>query len=54
MIRDELIKQLDIAEQGLILHKKKCSTEMLGFHQLLEESFADLKKTFPKELLQEL
>ncbi len=42
-LKDNLIKQISILEEGLILHKLRCTPEMAALHDLLEKIFVEMK-----------
>lgn len=44
LLKEELAKQLSILEEGMTIHKKKCTAEMVGLHDLLEVKFVEMKQ----------
>jgi len=43
-LREELAKQLEITEQGMALHKRRCGPDMVDLHALLEGKLVEMRE----------
>ena len=43
-LKRELIGQVSMLDEGILLHKKKCTTEMMGLQVLLEQKLDEMKE----------